>query len=543
MKIKNIFIVIFSLIAFLLPVIIIRFLSNDELYLADTNNSLGDVNNDGKISALDYIIVKKHIMNLGVLNTNQQKLADMNGDNKVSSIDYIMIRNAILNGTSVISTPVPTKAPTQAPTKAPTQVPKPKSSKIHFINVTDGDAILIESNGKYGLIDAANPSITGNSYFDVGGNGKNVLAYLNKVGVNHLDFVIASHAHSDHIGGIQELVENSNLVDGNTTFIYKQIHRDSSKYGEIGLQVAGVFSDIDADWLSTTFLEKAKNIMSSRGATLLETAQHNSFNMGKLNASYVQNSDKWMDYITFNMGDLNFKIYNLYEYTQTSGGKTYIDLNSNSLVVIVKHSSGKRVWLSGDLNTRSSYESYYAERIGRVDVLKANHHGHRFSNSWGLMSQLRPSYFIIPNNGGTALAAAAYVNGYGGKIYYSGINGKGAVVVNIDSTITVSGTPANMATYKNNWVFWNYKDEKEYYAYIGNDGKLITNDWLYDSNYSGWYYLDKDGFMVSNDWVQDKGLWYYLGSDGKMYANRTATIGGKQYHFNSSGACDSGSGC
>ena len=100
---------------------------------------------------------------------------------------------------------------------------KSSNTYIHFINVGSSDATLIESNGKYGLIDASNPGSSSSinpKWNDGTNNGTRVLNYLKKIGVTRLDFVLASHDHSDHIGGIPELVYNSSLVDSNTVYIY-----------------------------------------------------------------------------------------------------------------------------------------------------------------------------------------------------------------------------------------------------------------------------------------------------------------------------------
>lgn len=58
---------------------------------------LGDVNGDGKISSLDYVKVKNHIMKKSTLKGDALKAADMNGDGKISSVDYVKIKNIILN--------------------------------------------------------------------------------------------------------------------------------------------------------------------------------------------------------------------------------------------------------------------------------------------------------------------------------------------------------------------------------------------------------------------------------------------------------------
>ena len=56
----------------------------------------GDVNGDGKISSLDYVLVKNHILNLSHLSGGPSLGGDVNGDSKISSLDYVLIKNHIL---------------------------------------------------------------------------------------------------------------------------------------------------------------------------------------------------------------------------------------------------------------------------------------------------------------------------------------------------------------------------------------------------------------------------------------------------------------
>ena len=72
--------------------------SDEELYLADTK--AGDVNGDGKVSASDYVLIRKYLLKTGSLNSDQKKRADINSDGKVNSSDYVAIRKIILNGGS-----------------------------------------------------------------------------------------------------------------------------------------------------------------------------------------------------------------------------------------------------------------------------------------------------------------------------------------------------------------------------------------------------------------------------------------------------------
>lgn len=69
---------------------------NKDIALGDTNSLKGDVNSDGKVNSLDYMLVRKHILRISTLTSAQQKLADVNGDNNVSTADYIFIKKIIL---------------------------------------------------------------------------------------------------------------------------------------------------------------------------------------------------------------------------------------------------------------------------------------------------------------------------------------------------------------------------------------------------------------------------------------------------------------
>ncbi len=58
----------------------------------------GDVNGDGKITAVDYTLIKNHIMDVKKITSQIQNLgADVNQDNKITAVDYTLIKNHIMD--------------------------------------------------------------------------------------------------------------------------------------------------------------------------------------------------------------------------------------------------------------------------------------------------------------------------------------------------------------------------------------------------------------------------------------------------------------
>ncbi len=100
----------------------------------------GDINNDGKISSTDYVMMRKYIMKSISFTEDQIKSADINKDNKVNSLDYIAIRKKILAGDKTPET-IPGGV-TPIPTISPTITPTPASSTISVTGLN------LESNQK-----------------------------------------------------------------------------------------------------------------------------------------------------------------------------------------------------------------------------------------------------------------------------------------------------------------------------------------------------------------------------------------------------------
>ncbi len=68
---------------------------------------------------------------------------------------------------------------------------------VHFIDVGQGSSALIQVGNKGILIDAAESEY-----------GEYIADYINDCGIDTLDYVVASHPHSDHIGGMCDVLES-----------------------------------------------------------------------------------------------------------------------------------------------------------------------------------------------------------------------------------------------------------------------------------------------------------------------------------------------
>lgn len=81
--------------------------------------------------------------------------------------------------------------PTQPDVTEPPSVPNSSGFKVYFIDVGQADAALVVCDGKTMLIDGGNAA-----------DSNLIYSFLKNKGVSHLDYIIATHAHEDHAGGL-----------------------------------------------------------------------------------------------------------------------------------------------------------------------------------------------------------------------------------------------------------------------------------------------------------------------------------------------------
>jgi len=153
--------------------------------------------------------------------------------------------------------------------------PKPANLIIDFIDVGEGDSILIRTpHATSVLIDAGN-LIT----------GYRVLEYLRKKGVTNLDHLIFTHPHPDHIGGaffIAQVVEIAKVHDNGYHLRsdkdiyrwYEELIRQRSDYG---LLQAGDTLKLDGIELKVLWPVSANQITGVNNNSLVILLQYGDF--------------------------------------------------------------------------------------------------------------------------------------------------------------------------------------------------------------------------------------------------------------------------
>ena len=426
----------------------------------------------------------------------------------------------------------------QAPTVNADTISAGAGNRIHFINTkakSGSDAILLESNGHYALIDMGEdydfpdgsdpryPIRWGISIRNYQVLEDRLIRHLDQLGVKKLDFILGTHVHSDHIGGADEIL-NRYQVDK----FYLKKYSDKRITSTWGL------------WDNLFNYDNALRAAQNKGVKLIQD---------------IKDEDSH-----FKFGDMDIQLYNYKnEYDADGNLKRVLDDNSNSIVAVVTV-AGKRIYLGGDLDNAEGAEDKLGPVIGKVDMMKWNHHyDAKISNTIGFIDHLSPSMVIQTTGGDINLASTRdYLQKKNIQVIHASSQTQDATVFDIsDKGFTnVSGDFPNIPTVDEKWYqedgHWKYRLKDGQMAigwkeisgatyFFNGKGQMQSGRWVHvndgwDPHSDGdWYYLNTDGKMHIGGWFYHDNTWYYIQSNGARRYNELAEIGGQKYLFDKDG--------
>lgn len=196
---------------------------------------------------------------------------------------------------------------------------------IHYIDVGQGDAILIRCEGSTMLIDGGTPE-----------SSSRIVAYLKKHGIKHLDFIIASHAHEDHAGGLSGALHACTI-----------------------------------------------------GRAYAPVTEHDGEAFGDF-IKYVQKQGKTIEKLcagdVFALGGGTVRVL--------SPAFDYADHNNTSLVLKLSYGSTSFLF-TGDANYEAEQDMLAAGAELGATVLKVGHHGSEDATSYSFLRAVMPQYALI----------------------------------------------------------------------------------------------------------------------------------------------------
>ena len=235
---------------------------------------------------------------------------------------------------------------------------------IYFLNTGASDAIIIQSNGHYAMIDAAEDNDNPRGFANLAYKGyeEEILEWLKKNiadenGKIHFDFILGTHAHSDHIGGFDTIINDENVYIDKAYL--KEYHSES-------------INDYEVDkWDNQEVYDQMVEALKRKAVPVISEISSQPFSFGNLTLTMLN--------------------------TEYEDGSRKVGENDNSLVVLVEK-NGKKALLTGDLDNYNHDEEKIADIVGKVDLLKVGHHSFAHSTEKKFLKTVSPAVSVITNS-------------------------------------------------------------------------------------------------------------------------------------------------
>ncbi|MEC4185368.1 MBL fold metallo-hydrolase [Adlercreutzia sp. R21] len=450
--------------------------------------------------------------------------------------------------------------------------------RIHVLPFDDTDAIVVECDGRFGVVDSAEDALSPDGsdarypmrpgIIQGGGKETEVIAYMKSIGVtsDNLDFYIGTHPHSDHIGSALQIIHEFHPVS-----IYTPVYDDS------------FITDSARLWDNQFVYDR-----------LVEAAQWAGGDEG-YGARFIQHLDEacadsddaaaeGVGSPRFTLGSAEIEIVNYDEGYQLT---KVPDANYFSYGVKVTAANGRVAFLAGDINNYTDGdaagvgdEDRLKLTLGQVDFLKMAHHGRTGSNTPDYLRTILKNaqgddrsvvvqtgrYALMPwetvqvlNEKGAKHFNAASMRTWGHSAFVADLAANG-VRTNNDGDQMMITQVRNASPYA--CLYYNGLPYEDTGWHEGTDGRqyffgepgvdagsttALTSRWAtlngmrtyvnakgcvatgWEKIGSKWYLFNADGALLYG-WQKVNGKWYYLESDGAM-ATGWKKVGSKWYYL------------
>lgn len=236
------------------------------------------------------------------------------------------------------------------------------SDFIHFMSTGASDAILIESAGKFALVDCAEDSDNprGFKWLDYKGYEDLVLKYLKENadddnGIVKLDFIVGTHSHSDHIGGFDTVIADDSVHIGRAYL--KEYDESKINHYEVN------------EWDNKEVYLQMVDALEAKNIPVISKPDSTPFTFGNFKVTFFNTEDH---------------------------DKKKVGENDRSLGILLEK-DGTKIFLAGDINNVNGDERRLAPQIGKVNLLKVGHHSYAGSTSRIWLKTLKPDVCIITN--------------------------------------------------------------------------------------------------------------------------------------------------
>jgi beta-lactamase superfamily II metal-dependent hydrolase len=241
---------------------------------------------------------------------------------------------------------------------------------VHFLDVGQGDSILIEYENKTMLVNAGESD-----------QGEIISNYLQSQGISTLDYLVATHPHSDHIGGMNDVLNHF----------------------------------------------KVKRFVDSGYPHTSKTYENMLGTIDRKNVSFE--TPKRGDKINFASG-VDVKVLN--------PDTTYYDVNQNSVVLKLTDKNVSFL-LMGDTGLEAENDIMKEGYNVDADILKVGHHGSRTASGASFISAVSPETSVIEvgagNEYGHPHTETLERLGKASKVYRTDLDG--TITITTDGSTTV----------------------------------------------------------------------------------------------------------